>query len=479
MFPFTKRQFHILNARVNIVKSSPSAQSIHRKRKVFDFSTPPSPPLPPVRLPPDPSSQSISTSQQHNIDMIFQPFHASQQAAHRRRVMATTNCITDYEADLSSRDRDKQKRAIKEVLKGKVRDDWEWVWPPVNPAASDYDCAKDGYVASEESGLDEETGSEAEEEEVDVEVEEWIERTEWESNDSVVEDEEDAEPYTSAEQDVQVPTDRTEADCRKTRRRKRLLKEMEYNNGMACFVHRRNAWTGARHFRRDTTLPHVITTKDTTKRSSIQSSTSTTSVPASPTTRSFRTATSTPSSRPCSNSSSIHPSPVISTSHPISKSDLIQNWLLRIPIPPPILPPSIPMRQNINEKAYGHIYDKVILQAQTPYCPINLKIVVRACVDGWKRDGEWPPPSEFNGKNGVVRVPTGASIARRETTSREKADDGGIGGGGGGVATLVHGKERKLGFKRSLQRLAGRLGAGGHSRSGSEGGGGGGGTKEK
>jgi hypothetical protein len=49
------------------------------------------------------------------------------------------------------------------------------------------------------------------------------------------------------------------------------------------------------------------------------------------------------------------------------------------------------MRASINPASYCAIYDKIIVHALTPACPVNLGDVLRACVVGWKRDGEWPP----------------------------------------------------------------------------------------
>jgi hypothetical protein len=40
---------------------------------------------------------------------------------------------------------------------------------------------------------------------------------------------------------------------------------------------------------------------------------------------------------------------------------------------------------------YGSLYDKVVAQSLQPSCPVNLGDMLRACVVGWKRDGEWPP----------------------------------------------------------------------------------------
>ncbi|EOO00432.1 putative mitochondrial aaa protein [Phaeoacremonium minimum UCRPA7] len=67
-----------------------------------------------------------------------------------------------------------------------------------------------------------------------------------------------------------------------------------------------------------------------------------------------------------------------------------------LPIAPPLLPPANPMRASITPALYISIYDKVVVHSLQPSCPINLGDMIRACVTGWKRDGEWPPrPSEL------------------------------------------------------------------------------------
>lgn len=40
---------------------------------------------------------------------------------------------------------------------------------------------------------------------------------------------------------------------------------------------------------------------------------------------------------------------------------------------------------------YPVVYDKVVTSGITPTVPINLKDITRSCVEGWKREGQWPP----------------------------------------------------------------------------------------
>lgn len=64
---------------------------------------------------------------------------------------------------------------------------------------------------------------------------------------------------------------------------------------------------------------------------------------------------------------------------------------LLIPVAPPFLPASHPVRASINENLYPSIYSKVVVQGMTPTVPVNLADLTKAMVQGWKADGQWPP----------------------------------------------------------------------------------------
>lgn len=307
--------------------------------------------------------------------------------------MATTSALTDYEADLTSKDRLKQKDAIRRILASKVRDDWEWKW------SKDEDYGPKTPIVSrslEDLSL----------------PQEWVERDEWASNAS--ESEQEDEPITKTPTVIGNATSKDPfrfdspdgvgelvqktAEGRKTRRRRKLHEEMAINDGLRCFTRRRNAWTGARHVR---SPRRTISTSD-----SLESSLS-------------RTASKSTSNVPSAARTQVE--------------DFL-DLITEIPIAPPILPPETPMRKGINERTYSTIYDKVILQSQTPFCPINLGVVTKSCVEGWKRDGEWPPKAGEidsviagvkkvglqNGElgrssEGGARSLSGSSVQRRES----------------------------------------------------------------
>jgi hypothetical protein len=93
------------------------------------------------------------------------------------------------------------------------------------------------------------------------------------------------------------------------------------------------------------------------------------------------------------------------------------DWVTEIPIAPPILPLETPMRKGIVNKATSSmsIYDKVVQQAQTPACPINLGIMIDSIVLGWKRDGEWGDE-----KKPPVPAPRTAPFAAMDLFSRPR-----------------------------------------------------------
>lgn len=271
--------------------------------------------------------------------------------AHRRRSMANTSALTEYEADLTSKDRIKQKEAVRNLLATKVRTDWSFPdkIDRVEPELS--------------SALPEDNPAQPTK---------WIERGDWLSELSSSDDsdgglEQTSSNSTSGNEKVvkakvakkkklslfrfDCPDDvgetlRRRADRRKLRQQRKIQEELAYNEGLRCFTARRNAWTNARVVKRprdSSSLPNSPTTNDEKPLASNQA----------------------------------------------EEEELIFDTYL--PIAPPLLPPDTPMRRNITTRAHGTIYDKVILQSQTPMCPINLQTVISSCVEGWKRDGEWPP----------------------------------------------------------------------------------------
>lgn len=109
-----------------------------------------------------------------------------------------------------------------------------------------------------------------------------------------------------------------------------------------------------------------------------------------------------------------------------------------LPVATPLLP-NHPIRRRITPETYPEIYTKIILQSRNPSVPINLATMVRALVQGWKEDGEWPPKDKAVEKG----------IARKKGQGKDgkdggKGNEGGSLGLGGGVRSGVKAVGRVL-----------------------------------
>ncbi|TVY80373.1 hypothetical protein LSUE1_G007472 [Lachnellula suecica] len=309
----------------------------------------------PLPLPSHPKPRIESRTAPHEAKMRFgKPAPGS--AAHRRRVMASTNALTAYEADLTNKDRTIQKEAIRKLLSEIVKDDWQWPLPIDSDSADEVPPQGDGPADPIEQEKDQEPVPELQQE--------WKERDEWLSN---ISDNDEPDPYmpkprSTSPQSPKSPfrfdspdgvweTVQMTERKRKQRRQKRERAELEWNDGLRCFTERRDVWTGARQVSR-------------------------------------RTRASSPPKR-LSLSSGDGSSTAVET----EDVDEWEDYDIEIPIAPPLIPPTNGMRAGIGPEIYDTIFDKVIMQQLTPSCPINLSDVINSCVKGWKRDGEWPPKS--------------------------------------------------------------------------------------
>ncbi|KFY57123.1 hypothetical protein V497_05731 [Pseudogymnoascus sp. VKM F-4516 (FW-969)] len=343
----------------------------------IDQSTPPG-----FTFPTRSNTEFIASFPQTSTNSSSMLFTHGAGAAHRRRSMANTSAITEYEADLTSKDRLKQKEAVRNILASKIRNDWTF------PNVVD-DAELEPSEALPEGDPEQPTT--------------WIERGDWlsELSDSSDSDNGLAQTSTNSTSGAEKPAKKTKkkinpfrfdspdgvgealrrsADRRKLRRQRKLQEELAYNEGLRCFTARRNAWTNARIVRRPRCAAASPTSPNGEK-------------------------------------------PPAGT----DDEEAILDTLL--PIAPPLLPPSTPMRRNITSRAHSTIYDKVVMQSQTPMCPINLQTVVSSCVDGWKRDGEWPPRG----------TEPEATLARRRNVEAAGAAQKGV-------------------WRRSLQKVFGRAG---------------------
>jgi hypothetical protein len=309
-------------------------------------------------------SHDVAADSSVQDNMVFGSGSSKPSAAQRRRNFANTNAVTEEEADLTSKDRAKQKEAVRRFLSENVREDWTWEWPQTAAVPEPVSEPKDDTLrAAWKEG--------------------WKERDEWSDNAS--EGGSDRSPEKGAEKaesqtvkpdpfrfdspdGVGEALKKVEID-RKRRRKKRLAEEMTWNDGLRCWSQRRDAWTGARHVSRTSNTGFTTITNQVTSASM--------------------------SSEDGGSSTALEQE---------DESDWEADT--EIPIAPPFIPPENGMRRSITPANYNAIYDKVVLNQMSPLCPINLRDITKSCVKGWQRDGEWAPPTS-------ATVPGGARKGRK------------------------------------------------------------------
>lgn len=306
---------------------------------------------------------------------------------------------SDYDPDLVSKDKVKQKNAIKRVLADKVRNDWQFEWPP--PSAKS-NLGSDGIEAAVKAQEEDPTaeGTDSEDDAASVystvseDLAHFRPRTEWLSD---IPDDDDFDvpmspsAYRFDSPDAVGTSVKAAALAGSAKRRKAVRDEMEWNDGLACFNARRDAWTGAKAARVRPKVVSPATTSPATRRLSFWGHLATSPSPSSPTESVGVTTPLSPSGTRTSGDTTCVASSDADAKEVKPKDTSAYPVETLIPIPQPLLPPATPMRASITPAAYSTIYDKIVLQSATPSCPVNLGDVVRSCVAGWKRDGEWPP----------------------------------------------------------------------------------------
>lgn len=191
---------------------------------------------------------------------------------------------------------------------------------------------------------------------------------------------------------------------RQRQRREALEQEMTWNEGLRIFVERRDEWSGVHAY--PPSLEQLVLESGAFESEGYP-------FPDIP-----------------SPSPGTSPAPRLRTPSPALK---------RIPIAIPILSPANPIRAAIKPATYPSIYSKVVVQGLAPTVPINLKDMVNSLVQGWKKNGEWPPKSEAE-KAAAARTGGGSGA--------------GIAGGHGGVDV------GKKAVKKSMGKVKKVLGLG-------------------
>ncbi|KAL0940657.1 uncharacterized protein CTRU02_203420 [Colletotrichum truncatum] len=456
-------------ARPNIIDQPPS----------LDSSLPPMPltsPSPSSATAPEanslsnPQPQNTTATSPSTSKMLFSDIYKSPRSPlskfrHPNSQHPLTLDLPDYDPDLLSKDKVKQKEAVKKHLASKVRNDWEFVWPPVaspptqnsdptptiipaltttdapvqetpeqpqehadpKPEATDTTIQEDEVAAEtalsddedEEEGLSD-TDAESVYSTVSEDPARFKPRLEWVSDLSDEDPPLSLSPFRFDSPDAIGAAVNASVAEKRAQRRRALREEMQWNEGLACFEARRNAWTGARTVRlrakpvSPTQTFSPLSPRRLFFRSSISQPPPAPLVSASPSSppRSLQQQPSNDASAVVSDGSELtkdaskeltaqkSKESARSTTSPLSMAYPIETL---IPVPAPLLPPANPMRASITPSVYISLYEKVIVHALTPSCPVNLSDMIKACVVGWKRDGEWPPkPSTAD--PGIVAV---------------------------------------------------------------------------
>lgn len=377
-------------------------------------------------------------------------------------------------ADLTSRDRTKVKDAVKRYMREKVRNDWSFEWPPVDHGddAEPRLEPDEGYHADDGSDDDDDDQpSEKPEENEKNSTTEAAEQSENRKDDKRSEDlkeqrqnpdkasiDDDSDAYSIIsdvpahfraldewESDVPYPDNEPSPipprpaddnyltvyagltrDQKRALKRRELRRDIEWNQGLACFEARRIAWTQSRTVRLRVPAPLAPSTAKSEQKPPppAQPSAAPAPSPMSPLRSSrrffFRRSASPPSREPALAPAAAETEPKIAvatdgssssaadlaspttgttaaTSHPSTAGDDNGYYSVEtlVPLAPPILPPTNPLRASITPANYLQLYEKVIINSMQPSCPVNLADMVAACITGWKRDGEWPPRSAY------------------------------------------------------------------------------------
>ncbi|KAK3063503.1 hypothetical protein LTS18_015001 [Coniosporium uncinatum] len=165
--------------------------------------------------------------------------------------------------------------------------------------------------------------------------------------------------------------------ARKKRKRLRTLEEeIGWNEGVECFVRRRNVWTGAVS-RADASTSQLkgqaAALRDGDDGEAADAAASQEKDEEKQQAVDLDTASS------LSVSKTSDSAPTLPLLDPL------------LPVSLPLIPENNALRANITTRSYPDIYDKCVLQTRTPSVPINLRDMTRALVQGWKESGEWPP----------------------------------------------------------------------------------------
>ncbi|KAI0595821.1 hypothetical protein F4775DRAFT_594946 [Biscogniauxia sp. FL1348] len=353
-----------------------------------------------------PSPSPTEPPRRHSVSspkMLFSDLYKSTKLPlSRLRLHSHTVPVSpEYDADLVSKDKIKQKEAVKRFLSSRIRNDWEFKWPPSlevieSPHKQDQEPGSATIGSPPDDTVDDPSDDELEDDAVSTystvseDPDHFCPRAEWLSD--LSDDDEPTSPsaYRFENPDAVGSTVKATELARSAKRRRAVRAEMEWNPGLACFNARRDAWTGARVARVRPKPASPVAASPSSRRLSFWRLSNPAS-PLSPTELSGTAAPLSPAATRTSGDTTAVSSDNESKGPRVNQDPSTYPIEILLPKPPPLLPPANPMRASIVPSAYPAIYDKIVVSSMTPACPVNLSDVIRSCVAGWKRDGEWPP----------------------------------------------------------------------------------------
>lgn len=178
---------------------------------------------------------------------------------------------------------------------------------------------------------------------------------------------------------------------RKRKRRRLLEEELKWNEGLRTWSERRDAWTGAVKQKPRNHPPQSSRSNEKDHRyhkSRLSQSITHERNASGSTDGSWPLSPSSPGAGESSSIDSMTESP-LTTADPNNPFTQEGPWL---PIYPPLIPEEDSARLRIKPSAYTAIYSKIVVQSLSPNVPIPLTHMIPALVEGWKAEGNWPPP---------------------------------------------------------------------------------------
>lgn len=240
---------------------------------------------------------------------------------------------------------------------------------------------------------------------------------------------------------------------RKRKRQHLLEEELTWNEGLRTWSERRDAWTGAVKQKPRSHLPHSSRSheKESRHHKSRLSQSMTHQRNASGSTDGSWPLS--PSSTVAGESSSID-STADGTSAPNDPNNPFSEQGPWLPIYPPLIPEEDSVRLRIRPAAYTTIYSKIVVQSLSPNVPIPLTHMIPALVEGWKSEGNWPPPPS-------ALIPQDMKKGRKSSTFLRwrKEHQAEI----KGAEAATYNEDGRSRVRRSIGLMKKVLGAGGHN----------------